>query len=197
MSAPRTLRRRLEDFLIHPAISVLLAVLGVSFFALGEAVVHPVRKRVDEEKKKLLDRTAQVAALQSRFTQAERLDVETQIEGARKRMPDGVPGLRKVMLEISDYFKKNGWGGRLIPSAPAAPSAALPEFQALRLKIEAQTPRRYAENPADGAEGRVAKLLRMIETMPYPHLVTRLEIGMGGRDRDQQVFLEVLFFQLP
>ena len=53
MSAPRTLRRRLEDFLVHPAVSVLLAVLGVCLFALGEAVVHPVRKRVEEEKKKL------------------------------------------------------------------------------------------------------------------------------------------------
>lgn len=197
MSAPRTLRRQLEDLLIHPAVSVLLAVVGIAFFALGEAVVHPVRKRVDEEKKKLLDRTAQVVALQSRFTQAERMDVATQIEGLRKKMPGGVQGLRKVMLEISDYFKKNGWGGRLIPSAPVAPNPALPELQALRLRIEAQTPRRYAENPSDGAEGRVAKLLRMIETMPYPHLVTRLEMGMGGRDRDQQIFLEVLFFQLP
>jgi len=74
---------------------------------------------------------------------------------------------------------------------------ALPELQVLRLRSEAQTPRRYAENPSDGAEGRVAKLLRMIETLPYPHLVTRVEMGMGGRDRDQQIFLEVLFFQLP
>jgi hypothetical protein len=159
--------------------------------------VHPVRKRVEEEKKKLSDRTAQVAALQSRFTQAERRDVETQIEGSRKTMPAGLPGLRKVMLEISDYFKKNGWGGRLIPAAPVTMNPALPELQVLRLRIEAQTPRRYAENPSDGAEGRVAKLLRMIETLPYPHLVTRVEMGMGGRDRDQQIFLEVLFFQLP
>ena len=197
MSAPRTLRRRLEDFLIHPAISVLLAVVGVSLFALGEAVVHPVRKRVEEEKKKLLDRATQVVALQSRFTQAERMDVETQIEGLRKKMPFGRLEQEKVMREISEYFMKNGWGGRLIPMSLGAPNPALPELQALRLKIEAQTPRRYAENPIDGAEGRTAKLLRMIETLPYPHLVTRMEMGIGGRDRDQQVLLEILFFLLP
>jgi hypothetical protein len=197
MSAPRTLRRRLEDFLVHPAISVLLAVLGVCLFALGEAVVHPVRKRVEEEKKKLSDRTAQVAALQSRFTQAERRDVETQIEGARKKMPPGREEQQKLMQGISDYFTKNGWGGRLIPVELAAPNPDLPELRALRMRIEAQTPRRYAENPSDGAEGRVAKLLRMIETMPYPHLITRVEMGIGGRERDQLVMIEVLFFLMP
>lgn len=197
MSAPRTLRRQLEDLLIHPAVSVLLAVVGIAFFALGEAVVHPVRKRVDEEKKKLLDRTAQVVALQSRFTQAERRDVETQLEGARKKMPPSREEQQKLMQGISEYFTKSGWGGRLVPVELAAPNPALPELRALRLKIEAQTPRRYAENPSDGAEGRVAKLLRMIETMPYPHLVTRLEIGIGGRERDQLVLVEVLFFLMP
>ena len=197
MSAPRTLRRRLEDLLIHPAVSVLLGVAGLVFFALGEAVVHPVRTRVEAEKRKLQDRTALVAALQSRFTQAERMDVQTQIEGARKAMPDGLPGLRRVMGEFSDYFKKHGWGGRLIPSAVETPNPGLPELQALRLRIEAQTPRRYAENVQDGAEGRVARFLRMVDGLPYPHLVTRMELGMGGRDRDQLLFLEILFFQLP
>lgn len=197
MSAPRTLRRRLEDLLIHPAVSILLGALGVAFFALGEAVVHPVRVRVDAEKRRLLDRTTQVAALQSRFTRAERMDVETQIEGVRKKMPSARAEQEKVMKEISDYFIKNGWGGRLIPVTRAAPSAALPELEALRLRIEAQTPRRYAENAADGAEGRVAKLLRMIEALPYPHLVTRLEMGVGGKDRDQLVRLEILFFLMP
>lgn len=197
MSTPRTLRRRLEDWIIHPAVSVILGLLGVGFFALGEAVVHPVRTRVDEEKKKLLDRTAQVAALQGRFTQAERMDVETQIEGARKSMPDGLPGLRRVMVEISDYFKKNGWGGRLIPSPPEVLNSALPELQGMRLKIEAQTPRRYADNVQDGPEGRVGRLLRAIDALPYPHQFTRMEMGMGGKDRDQQVYLEILFFQLP
>ena len=198
MSAPRTLRRRLEDLLVSPVISGVLVVLGLMFFGLGEAVVHPVRTRVDLEKRKLLDRTAQVTALQSRFTQAERMDVETQIEGVRRKMPAGVQGLReRVMAELSDYFKKNGWGGRLIPAAPETPNPALPELQALRLRIEAQTPRRFAENPWDGPEGRVARLLRAIDALSYPHLVTRMEMGMGGRDRDQQLFLEILFFQLP
>ena len=197
MSTPRTLRRRLEDLLIHPAISVLLGVLGVAFFALGEAVVHPVRTRVEKEKKKLLDRTAQVVALQSRYTRAEKMDVETQIEGARKVMPAGRPEQEKVMKGISDYFVKNGWGGRLIPVALTTPNPALPEMQALRLRIEAQTPRRYAQNPAEGAEGRTAKLLRMMDGLPYPHMVTRMEMGISGRDRDQQVLLEILFFLVP
>ena len=197
MSAPRTLRRRLEDGLIHPALGMVFGVTGLLLFGLGEAVVQPVRTRVDAEKRKLQQRTAQVEVLQGRFTQAEKLDVETQIEGARKAMPKGLQGLRGVMEEISDYFKKNGWGGRLIPSALEAPNPSLPELQVLRLKIEAQTPRRYAENVEDGAEGRVVRLLRAIDSLSYPHLVTRMEVGIGGRDRDQQVFLEILFFQLP
>lgn len=198
MSSPGTLRRRLEDLLISPAISALLVVLGLLFFGLGEAVVHPVRSRVDAEKRKLQDRTAQVVALQNRFTQAERMDVETQVEGVRRRMPAGPRGLRDgVMAELSAYFKKNGWGGRLIPSAAETPNPALPELQALRLRIEAQTPRRFADNPWDGPEGRVARLLRFVDTLPYPHLLTRMEMGMGGRDRDQQLFLEVWFFQMP
>jgi hypothetical protein len=198
MSSPRTLRRQLEDLLIHPAVSILLAVLGLAFFGLGEAVVHPVRARVEAEKRKLLDRTAQVKALQQRYTQAERMDVETQMEGARRAMPVGLRGLREqVMGEFSDYFKKNGWGGRLIPSPVETPNPVLPELQVLRLRMEAQTPRRFAEDVRDGAEGRVARLLRAIDRLPYPHLVTRMEMGMGGRDRDQQLFLEILFFQLP
>jgi hypothetical protein len=197
MSTPRALRRRLEDWLIHPALGVVFGVTGLLLFGLGEAVVQPVRTRVDAEKRKLQQRTAQVEVLQGRFTQAEKLDVETQIEGARKAMPKGLQGLRVVMEEISDYFKKNGWGGRLIPSALETPNPALPELQVLRLKVEAQTPRRYAENVEDGAEGRVVRLLRAIDSLSYPHLVTRMEVGIGGRDRDQQVFLEILFFQLP
>jgi hypothetical protein len=197
VSTSRTLRRRLEDLLIHPAVSVLLGVLGVAFFVLGEVVVHPVRGRVEAEKRKLLDRTAQVVALQSRYTRAEKMDVETQIEGVRKRMPRDRGEQEQVMKEISDYFMKNGWGGRLTPVALVTPNAALPELQAVRLRIEAQTPRRYVEDPAEGAEGRTAKLLRMIDGLPQPHLVTRMEMGIGGRDRDQQLLLEILFFLLP
>lgn len=197
MSTPRNLRRRMEDFLIHPSLSVLLALIGLGFFGLGEAVVQPVRSRVDAERKKLRERTAQVTNLQNRFTQAERADVETQLEGFRKAMPAGLPGLRQVMEELSEYFKKNGWAGRLVPAPMETPIPALPELQAFRLRIEAQTPRRFSEKVQDGAEGRTTRLLRAIDALPYPHLVTRMETGMGGRDRDQQVFLEVLFFQLP
>lgn len=198
MSTPRTLRRRLEDGLIHPAVSVLLAMLGLLFLGLGEAFVQPVRTRVDQEKKKLQDRTAELVAMQGRFTQAEKMDLETQLAGVRKSMLGGLGALRgEVMVELSDYFKKNGWGGRLIPCAMETPNPTWPELRALRLKIEGQTPRSYSETVMGGPEGRVARLLRKINSWSYPHLVTRMEMGMGGKDQEQLLFLEILFFQLP
>ena len=198
MSTPRILRRRLEDGLIQPAVSVLLAILGLLFFGLGEAFVHPLRTRVDQEKKKLQDRTAELVAIQGRFTQAEKMDIETQLAGVRKSMLRGLGAMQgEVMVGLSDYFKKNGWGGRLIPCAMETPNPALPELRALRLKIEVQTPRGYSGSVMGGSEGRVARLLRKIDAWPYPHLVTRMEMGLGDKDQDQLLFLEVLFFQLP
>lgn len=189
-------RRRVEEMLIHPAVSVGLVAAGLILFLMGEAVIGPLRTRVEEEKRRITERSQQIQALQNRTTRAERMDVELQTAGLRQQMVAEIPGLRVIMKEMEKFFKKAGWGGRLTPSRVEIFNKGLPEVQAVQLKIEAHTPRRYAERVEDGAEGRLVKLMEKIDSLEPPHLVTRMEVGLGEGDRDLQVLVEVLFFHM-
>lgn len=197
MKARGSWRKSVQAALIHPAVSVGAVVLGLLLILLGEAVVRPVRLRVDQAKDKIRKHSASVQNLQDRFTEAERQDVDRPLKARRDLMPKDEKALRPVMTGLARFVKEAGWGAKLTPS-PAEPiSDRLPELRVIRWRIEAYTPRKKVEQVMDSAEGRLIVLLRKLDEIPAPHLVNFLSVDLGGPERDLRVNVEILFFLMP
>lgn len=197
MKAKGSWRQGVQAALIHPALSVAAVVLGLLLIVLGEAVVRPVRARVKEAKDKIDAHSAAVKSLQTRFSEAERQDVERPLQVRREAMPKTEAELRMVMTGLARFLKEAGWGAKLYPEAPLVFSDSLPELRVVRWRVEAYTPRKKVDQPLDSAEGRLITLLRKLDEVAAPHLVNALEVDLGGPNRDLRVTLEILFFQLP
>lgn len=197
MKAQGSWRQGVQAALIHPALSVAAVVLGLLLILLGEAVVRPVRARVKEAKGKIDAHAAAVKNLQTRFSEAERQDVERPLQARREAMPKTEAELRVVMTGLARFLKEAGWGAKLSPEAPLVFTDSLPELRVARWRVEAYTPRKMVERSLDSAEGRLIALLRKLDEIPAPHLVNSLAVDLGGPNRDLRVTLEILFFQLP
>ena len=197
MKARGSWKKGVQAGLIHPAVSVASVALGLLLILLGEAVVRPVRMRVDQAKDKIRNHAAAVQNLQTRYTEADRQDVERPLQARREAMPKSEAGMRPVRTGLARFLKEAGWGAKLTPMAAEPISDHLPELKVLRWRIEAYTPRKKVEQPMDSAEGRLIVLLRKLDEIPAPHLVNFLAVDLGGPARDLRVNVEILFFQMP
>lgn len=197
MKAKGSWRQTVQAALIHPAVSAAAVVLGLLLILLGEAVVRPVRARVKEAKAKIEAHAGAVKNLQTRFSEAERQDVEGPLEARRKAMPKTEAEMRAVMTALARFLKEAGWGAKLTPEAPLVFTDSLPELRVVRWRVEAYTPRKKVDQPLDSAEGRLITLLRRLDDISAPHLVNLLAVDLGGPNRDLRVTVEILFFQLP
>lgn len=197
MKARGSWRQAVQAALIHPAVSVVAVLLGLAFILLGEAVVRPVRARVKEAKGKIEAHAGAVKNLQTRFSEAERQDVERPLQVRRDAMPKSEAELRAVMTGLARFLKEAGWGAQLTPEPAQVFTDSLPELRVVRWRVEAYTPRKKVERPLDSAEGRLVVLLRRLDEIPAPHLVNLLAVDLGGPNRDLRVKLEILFFQMP
>lgn len=172
----KTLWKRFLELLVPPWIQVALTVFCLGIVYLVEIWVRPQAARLRVERQAAVEVRNQVIELEKKLPQEREQDLEARTRRARGETVDTAEDLQKVVMQISQIIKKEGWKAKISPLAAVSPAAEVPSLLAVPIVVEVSVPPEFSSSLAESDQTRLLRLLRKLAELKPKHNLVGLEI---------------------
>lgn len=172
----KTLWKRFLELLVPPWIQVALTVLCLGIVYLVEIWVRPQAARLRVERQAAVEVRNQVIELEKKLPQEREQDLAARTRRARGETVDTAEDLEKVVKQISQIVKKEGWKAKISPLAVMSPAAEVPSLLAVPIVVEVSVPPEFSSSIAETDQARLLRLLRKLAELKPKHNLVGLEI---------------------
>jgi len=168
--------QRFLELLIPPWMQVAAMLVCAGIVYLAEIWVQPDRARLRAEKQSSQLVRNQLLDLEKRLPQEREQDLQARVRAVQGQTLDRDGELEALLQSMGGIVKKEGWKGKITPSALIQLTSEVPSLFAYPVVVDVSVPADFSRGSRESDQVRLLRLLRKLDALPAKHQLVGVEI---------------------